>query len=262
MNRWPSMPPPRLPCGGTDRARRRRPNDGDGGRACTWPAIDPVVTAVIANRIDGIVREMTNTLLRAARSAVISSARDFSCGICTADNQLLACVEGLPIHIFGVHEQALGGDGSASGPRPRVTRSCTTTPVTGNTHPADHAVPCVPVPSSTASISSPPSPRRTKPISATRSCSTYHAGAKDVYEEGAADLPGGAHPARLPDDRRRRAHGAQPHPRRRPVVRRLPRRTSAPPASASAASRNCAPSSARQRSSASSPTGWTYSSSA
>jgi len=70
------------------------------------PAIDPVVTAVIANRIDGIVREMTNTLLRAARSAVISSARDFSCGICTADNQLLACVEGLPIHIFGVHEQA------------------------------------------------------------------------------------------------------------------------------------------------------------
>jgi N-methylhydantoinase B len=42
-------------------------------------ALDPVVMTVIANRLDGIVREMTNTLLRAARSAVISSARDFSC---------------------------------------------------------------------------------------------------------------------------------------------------------------------------------------
>ena len=29
---------------------------------------DPVLTAVLANRLDGIVREMTNTLLRAARS--------------------------------------------------------------------------------------------------------------------------------------------------------------------------------------------------
>ena len=68
--------------------------------------IDPVLTAVIANRIDGVVREMTNTLLRAGRSAVINSARDFSCAIVTGDNQLLACAEGLPIHIFGVHNQA------------------------------------------------------------------------------------------------------------------------------------------------------------
>src|SRR5258708_16118090 len=68
--------------------------------------IDPVLTAVIANRIDGVVREMTNTLLRAGRSAVINSARDFSCAIVTSDSQLLACAEGLPIHIFGVHNQA------------------------------------------------------------------------------------------------------------------------------------------------------------
>ena len=64
---------------------------------------DPYMTAIIANRVDGIIREMTNTLLRAARSAVISCARDFSCAICTADNHLLASAEGLPIHIFGSH---------------------------------------------------------------------------------------------------------------------------------------------------------------
>ena len=101
------------------------------------PAIDPVVTAVIANRIDGIVREMTNTLLRAARSAVISSARDFSCGICTGDNQLLACVEGLPIHIFGVHEQAR----AMTLAHPELAEGDAflhNDPYTGNTHPADH----------------------------------------------------------------------------------------------------------------------------
>ena len=31
------------------------------------PKTDPILTAVLANRIDGIVREMTNTLLRTAR---------------------------------------------------------------------------------------------------------------------------------------------------------------------------------------------------
>ena len=48
-------------------------------------SVDPVLLAVIANRFDAIVREMTNTLLRAGRSAVINMARDFSCSIVTAD---------------------------------------------------------------------------------------------------------------------------------------------------------------------------------
>ena len=55
---------------------------------------DPVLAAVLANRLDGIVREMTNTLLRAARSALINTGRDFSCAITTADNQLLAVSNG------------------------------------------------------------------------------------------------------------------------------------------------------------------------
>ena len=67
--------------------------------------LDSVVLAVLANRFDGVVREMSNTLLRAARSAVINSARDFSCAICTADNELLSSAEGLPAHIFGSHLQ-------------------------------------------------------------------------------------------------------------------------------------------------------------
>ena len=46
---------------------------------------DPILLAVMANRLDGIVREMTNTLLRAGRSAILNTARDFSCSIVTAD---------------------------------------------------------------------------------------------------------------------------------------------------------------------------------
>ena len=67
--------------------------------------LDSVLISILANRLDGIVREMSNTLLRAARSAVIAAARDFSCAICTGDNRLLSAAEGLPVHIFGSHLQ-------------------------------------------------------------------------------------------------------------------------------------------------------------
>ena len=42
---------------------------------------------------------MTNTLLRTARSGVLNTARDFSCCILTADDELLAVAESLPIHV-------------------------------------------------------------------------------------------------------------------------------------------------------------------
>ncbi|MEM8760544.1 MAG: hydantoinase B/oxoprolinase family protein, partial [Pseudomonadota bacterium] len=99
---------------------------------------DPYMTAIIANRIDGIIREMTNTLLRAARSAVINAARDFSCSICTGNDELLASAEGLPVHIFGSHLQTAAmrefhGDDVREG-------DCYlhNDPYTGNTHAADH----------------------------------------------------------------------------------------------------------------------------
>src|SRR3984957_1220499 len=62
---------------------------------------DPVLLAVLANRFESIVREMTNTLLRSGRSAVLNTARDFSCSIITAENELLASAEGLPVHVIG-----------------------------------------------------------------------------------------------------------------------------------------------------------------
>ncbi len=56
--------------------------------------IDPVLLPVMANRMDAVCREMTNTMLLAARSSVIGMARDFSCAVITSDNQVLAVAEG------------------------------------------------------------------------------------------------------------------------------------------------------------------------
>ena len=100
---------------------------------------DPVLLAVIANRFDSVVREMTNTLLRMGRSAVLAVARDFSCSIVTGDDRLLATAEGTPVHILGSHLQTMSmkrlhpnfADGDAF---------LHNDPYNGNTHPADHTI--------------------------------------------------------------------------------------------------------------------------
>ncbi len=100
--------------------------------------IDPVQLLVMANRIDGITREMTNTLVRTARSATLV-ARDFSCSIADADHQLFSAPEGIPVHVFGtgllceamadLHPDFQEGDAFLHND-----------PYLGNSHPADHTV--------------------------------------------------------------------------------------------------------------------------
>ena len=48
-----------------------RPAAGDEQR------IDPFLIAVLSSRFEAIMREMTNTIIRTSRSAIIKSARDF-----------------------------------------------------------------------------------------------------------------------------------------------------------------------------------------
>ncbi len=101
--------------------------------------LDPALLAVIANRLDSVCREMTNTLLRSGRSAVLNMARDFSCSLVTGDNQLLASAEGLPVHVFGsqflseamcnLHPDLAEGDAFLHNDV-----------YLGNTHSADHTI--------------------------------------------------------------------------------------------------------------------------
>lgn len=150
------------------------------------PTFDAVQTAVIANRVDGIVREMTNTLLRSARSAVINSARDFSCAITTADNRLLACAEGLPVHIFGAQLQTA----AMTRNHPDLSEGdayLDNDPYVGSSHAADHTI-LVPVFIDGEHMFTAVAKAHQADIG-NSIATTYHARARDVYEEGALLFP-------------------------------------------------------------------------
>jgi len=61
--------------------------------------IDPFLLSVLSSRFEAIMREMTNTIIRTSRSAIIKNARDFSVGVLTADHRMISVEDGLPIHI-------------------------------------------------------------------------------------------------------------------------------------------------------------------
>ncbi len=150
--------------------------------------IDPVLLSVMANRLDGIVREMTNTLLRAARSAVISSARDFSCCLVTADDQLLSPAEGLPVHIFGCHIQTANMRRYHQADIRRGDAYLDNDPYGGNTHPADHTF-MVPVFFEGEHLFTSVAKCHMADIGNSIP-SSYFVLARDVYHEGALVFPG------------------------------------------------------------------------
>jgi N-methylhydantoinase B len=51
---------------------------------------DPVLTAIIRNRLAAICEEMAQTLMMTSRSGIFAEARDFVTGICDAKGRLLA----------------------------------------------------------------------------------------------------------------------------------------------------------------------------
>lgn len=159
--------------------RQNRP----GGR----PPFDPVLLAVLSNRIDSICREMTNTLLRTGRSTVLSVARDFSCSIVTGDHQLLGAADGMPVHVFGsdrltrsideLHDDIVEGDAFLHND-----------PYRGNTHAADHTI-VVPV-FYGGEVLFYVCAKAHQADCGNSLPTTYMPGAKDVYEEGALLFPG------------------------------------------------------------------------
>ncbi len=147
--------------------------------------LDAVQLAVMANRLDGIVREMSNTLLRAGRSAVINQARDFSNAIVTADNRLLSVAEGLPVHIFGAHLQA---EVMTRFHAPREGDAYLHNDVyLGNTHPADHTI-LVPVFAQGEHLFTASAKAHQADIGNSIP-TTYYANARDVYQEGSIVFP-------------------------------------------------------------------------
>ena len=75
------------------------------------PAFDGVRLALMNNRLQGVVHSMMNTLYRTGRSGVLNTARDFSCCILSADDELLATGKSLPIHVMSRPDLAAGLEG-------------------------------------------------------------------------------------------------------------------------------------------------------
>jgi N-methylhydantoinase B len=148
--------------------------------------LDPTLMAVLAHRFEAIVREMTNTLFRTGRSSILNMARDFSCAIITADDQLFAAAEGLQVHVLGaglqtramreLHPQLREGDAFLHND-----------PMLGNTHTADHTI-LVPVFVDGEHVFT-ASAKAHQADCGNAEPSTYVAYAEDVYAEGGLIFP-------------------------------------------------------------------------
>lgn len=144
--------------------------------------------AVLNNRLQGVARKMANTLLRAGRSGVLNRGRDFSACIVTADCQLLAAAESLPIHVLSGPDMMARAMMDLHPGFKRGDAFLHNSPYHGCSHPADHTI-LVPV------IDAGGTHRFTVVAKAHQADignsipTTYHGTAKDVYEEGALIFP-------------------------------------------------------------------------
>ncbi|GLK86196.1 hydantoinase B/oxoprolinase family protein [Ancylobacter defluvii] len=140
--------------------------------------------AIISNRMEGIARKMQNTLFRTARSGVLNTAHDFSCVILTADCQLLATAESLPIHtligpdlmcqyVKKYHPVLKAGDCYLHN-----------SPYEGDSHAADHCL-IVPVVDDAGITRFFVLAKAHQADCGNSQPTTYMGGARDVFEEGA-----------------------------------------------------------------------------
>ncbi len=150
---------------------------------------DPVALAVITSRIQGIVRRMTNTLFRTARSSVLNTARDFSCCVVTREHEMLACAESLPIHVMSGPEMVAAATARLH-PNPRAGDAYLhNSPYHGNSHAGDHCI-LVPVVDDRGEYHFTALVKAHMADIGNSEPTTLWAGAKDVYNEGALIFPG------------------------------------------------------------------------
>ena len=63
--------------------------------------LDPIVLALVQNRLDHISHQMGWVMTRTARSPIFSQSHDFSCFISDPDGTLVSQADGIPIHTGG-----------------------------------------------------------------------------------------------------------------------------------------------------------------
>ena len=150
--------------------------------------LDGLQLALITNRLEAIVGAMMNTLQRSARSAIMNVARDFSCGILTAGDEILTVAESLPCHTFCGPDLQARYMKEVQATLKRGDAFLHNSPYHGNSHAADWCI-LAPV------IDEVGVHRYTVFAKAhVADCgnsipTTFYADAKDVYQEGALIFP-------------------------------------------------------------------------
>ena len=150
--------------------------------------LDGVTLAVLTNRFQSVVSAMMNTLLRASRSCVINTARDFSACIITKHHELLVAGESLPIHVMSgpdimsrymteFHPDMRRGDAFLHN-----------SPYHGNSHAADYSI-LIPIIDDEGVHQFTVLAKAHQADCGNAEPTTYMIGARDVYEEGALIFP-------------------------------------------------------------------------
>lgn len=146
--------------------------------------MDPVTFSVLARRFDTVARTMQHALVRASRSGVIASGHDCSCCILSGRHELLSAAQTIPIHVFSgadlmartmaqFHPELEQGDAFLHN-----------SPYHGCTHAADLSV-LVPVLDSSGTHRFTVLAKAHQADIGNSKPTTYMAGARDLYEEGA-----------------------------------------------------------------------------
>ncbi|MFO1170753.1 MAG: hydantoinase B/oxoprolinase family protein [Hyphomicrobiaceae bacterium] len=144
--------------------------------------VDPYTVVILRQRIEAIIREMVNALLKSGRSGVLNTALDFSCSLTDAKFQSVSVALGLPVHV-GAIDLIPRAVAAKHGERLRPG-DCyvNNSGYLGNTHCADFTL-CVPVFHQGKlvfyTIARAHLGDMGFPIP-----STYNPAARDVYEEG------------------------------------------------------------------------------
>lgn len=65
--------------------------------------VDPITFSVVMSRLDGIMSEMTATIISTARNPILYGAKDFSCTILDEHARVLSMHDCIPVHVGTMH---------------------------------------------------------------------------------------------------------------------------------------------------------------
>lgn len=148
--------------------------------------VEPYLMSVLSSRLYSIGLEMTNTLMRTARSQLMSVCHDLSTAICDRNGHVIALAESIPVHCANMGLTVRPCFEHPEGIK-KGDLFLNNSPYYGNTHHADYTY-IAPV-FHNGELMFFAVTKGHQADCGNSIPSTYHSTAKDMYEEGALDWP-------------------------------------------------------------------------